>query len=158
MSGLNVSVKTALMKNWISLPTTGTGLRRRKGQGTEPMNTKTRIRKLEAQSQERAGTRSSEQCFPQNCICFPAGEAPDFEVFDTDEERSAAVALLCPLHGKRFTGRLPFQIYHAKWLRDREWKYDFQPHSRQYAKAMRASLPSDRWPATEVTQPDWTVR
>jgi hypothetical protein len=105
------------------------------------MNTKTRIRKLEAQAQETASNRTSKECFPQNCICFPGDEPPDFEVFDTNEERGAAVALLCPLHGKRFTEPLPFQVYKAKWLRDREWKDDFPTHSRQYARAMRASFP-----------------
>ncbi len=117
------------------------GLRRRKGPGTEPMDTKTRIRKLEAQSQERCGNRNSKQSFPENCICFPGDEPPDFEVFDRNDERSVAVALLCPLHGKRFTEPLPFQVYRAKWLRDREWKDDYPTRSRHYAKAMRASLP-----------------
>jgi len=115
------------------------------------MDTKTRIRKLEAQSQEGRGNRNSKQSFPESCICFPGDEPPDFEVFDTNNERSAAMALLCPLHGKRFTGPLLFRVYRAKWLRDREWKDDFSNHSRQYGKAMRASLPDGQARGRQIT-------
>ena len=31
-------------------------------------------------------------------------------------------------------------------------------HSPQYRKALKASFPPDQWPATEVTEPDGTVR
>jgi hypothetical protein len=31
-------------------------------------------------------------------------------------------------------------------------------HSPQYIKAMEASFPPDRWPATEITESDETVR
>ena len=35
-----------------------------------------------------------------------------------------------------------------------EWSW----HSPQCIKAMEASFPPDRWPASEVTEPDGTVR
>ncbi len=115
------------------------------------MNTKTRIRKLETQAQEGHGNRSPEQCFPQDCICFPADDPPDVQAFDTDEERTLAVALLCPLHGKRFTRRLPFEVYKAKWQRDALWRDDFPTHSHQYAKAMRASFPDGQTRGQQIT-------
>lgn len=59
-----------------------------------------------------------------------------------------AAAVQCPLHGKRFT-EPSFQVYQAKWVRDREWKDDFSNHSRQYAKAMRASFPPGYSPKPE---------
>jgi hypothetical protein len=116
------------------------------------MDTKTRIRKLEAQSRERYGNRNSKQSFPQNCICFPADEPPDFQVFDTDEERRAAMALLCPLHGKRFTEPLPFEIYKPGWRREVLWRDDFPSRSRQYAKAMRASVPDGQTRGRQIAK------
>ena len=45
-------------------------------------------------------------------------------------------------------------IYAPPHLKRANWSW----RSAQYIKAMEASFPPDRWPATEVTEPDGTVR
>jgi hypothetical protein len=37
-------------------------------------------------------------------------------------------------------------------------EFGLASHSRQYIKALKASFSSDRWPATEVAEPDGSVR
>jgi hypothetical protein len=73
-------------------------------------------------------------------------------------EREAASAVLCPIHGERSSGFAGPLIYgeinplpthlNPNW---RTW------HSLQYAKAMDASFPPDRWPATKIVESDGTV-
>jgi len=106
-----------------------------------------RLGSLESRAAARSMLRAlaeeaNRPVFGARCICFPEDEQPPGL---SDE----AASLQCPLHGKRFTEPLPFQIYQAKWRHDREWKDDFPHHSRQYAKAMRASFPSGYSPEPE---------
>ena len=89
-----------------------------------------------------------------DCICFPPEEPPHL---DLRAEIDAATAVRCPLHGERFQDLAP-TIYRAiggpAHLDSERWSW----RSAQYIKAMEASFPPDRWPATEVTEPDGTVR
>jgi hypothetical protein len=93
----------------------------------------------------------------KDCICFPPDEPPDLEL---KAEIEAARAIRCPLHGERFSKLAP-KIYRAPrsvrpaHLQPESWS---AWHSPQYLKALRASFPPDRWPASEVTEPDGTVR
>jgi hypothetical protein len=90
----------------------------------------------------------------ESCICFPVDEPP---LLDIRAEREAAKAVLCPLHGARFT-----EFAACVWrpqgrpthLEPQHWSW----HSEQYVKAMKASFPPDHWPAEEVTDPDGTIR
>jgi len=85
-----------------------------------------------------------------DCICFPPEEPPHLEL---QPEIEAANAVRCPLHGKRFSRlaptiyrviRLPAHLDRASW----SWR------SPQYIRAMDASFPPDRWPATKIVEPD----
>jgi hypothetical protein len=90
----------------------------------------------------------------KDCICFPVDEPP---LLDFRAERKAAKAVLCPLHGARFTEFAPYvwrPMGRPTHLEPQHWSW----HSEQYIKAMKASFPSDRWPAEEVTDPDGTIR
>src|ERR1039457_5290337 len=89
-----------------------------------------------------------------DCICFPPEEPSHLEL---QTEIEAARAVRCPLHGERFKTlaptvyraiRLPAHLDRASWI----WR------SLQYVKAMDASFPPDRWPATKAVGPDGTVR
>ena len=92
----------------------------------------------------------------KDCICFPPDELPDLEL---KAEIEAARAIRCPLHGERFSKLAP-AIYRAPrsvrpvHLQPESW---LAWHSPQYLKALRASFPPDRWPATELTEPDGAV-
>ena len=88
------------------------------------------------------------------CICFPPDELPDVAL---REEREAVASVTCPIHGKRFknfAGGVYNPVYVPTHLTPswRSW------HSPQYVKAMDVSFPPDRWPATEVIEPDGTHR
>jgi hypothetical protein len=89
-----------------------------------------------------------------DCICFPPDEPPCLEL---QAEREAAKAVLCPLHGARFSEFAP-SIYRSirrpPHLEPEYWSW----RSLQYQKAIEASFPPDRWPATEAVDPDGTVR
>jgi hypothetical protein len=110
------------------------------------MTLKSRLSKLERTKREVAAEA--------HCICFPPEEPPDLEL---QPEIEAARAVRCPLHGERFKNRartlyrvigLPTHLDRTSWM----WR------SAQYIKAMEASFPPDRWPATQATEPDGTVR
>ena len=110
------------------------------------MEIKTRLARL-----EKFTSRSVAEA---DCICFPADEPPDMEL---QAEREAAKAVLCPLHGARFSEFAPSvyrSIRRPPHLEPEYWSW----RSLQYQKAMEASFPPDRWPATEITDPDGTVR
>jgi len=75
-----------------------------------------------------------------------------------EAEVEAAKAVPCPLHGERFSKLalsifgspdfiLPVHLQPESWLACR---------SPQYRKALKASFPPDRWPASKVTEPDGT--
>ena len=106
---------------------------------------------LESRAAARAALGSS---IEKSCICFPADEPPLLEL---KAEREAAKAVMCPLHGARFTQFAPHiwrAVRRPAHLEPQRWSW----HSEQYIKAMKASFPPDRWPAEEVTDPDGTVR
>jgi len=110
------------------------------------MNFKTRLSKLEKTKRQKI--------VEADCICFPPDEPPLLEL---RAEREAAEAVLCPVHGRRFSKLAP-TIYRAISLPghlDSEWR---RWRSAQYIKAMDASFPPDRWPATEIVEPDGAVR
>jgi hypothetical protein len=90
----------------------------------------------------------------RDCICFPVNEPPAVVL---SAEREAVKAALCPIHGLRFARFAPF-IYRPErrptHLREEEWNC----HSAQYIRAMRASFPLDLWPATEIRETDGTAR
>jgi len=92
-----------------------------------------------------------------DCICFPPDEPP---VLVLKAEIAAAEAILCPLHGVRFSKPAPTifaapQFIRPAHLQPESW---LQSHSEQYVKALKASFPPDRWPATEVTGLDGSVQ
>ena len=110
------------------------------------MSLKTRLSKLEKTKHQITAEA--------DCICFPPDEPPLLEL---RAEREAAEAVLCPVHGRRFSKLAP-TIYRAISLPghlDSEWR---RWRSAQYIKAMDASFPPDRWPATKIVEPDGTVR
>jgi hypothetical protein len=72
---------------------------------------------------------------PNECICFPTKEQPDFR---TNEDQERAVKIQCPLHGKRFEPRYDFFI--AAWEWKREVKLRWPILSQQYHRAFRASF------------------
>ena len=55
----------------------------------------------------------------------------------------------------RFAGPLIYGEIILPLHLDLHWR---TRHSPQFVKAMDASFPSDRWPATEIVEPDGTVR
>ena len=90
----------------------------------------------------------------KDCICFPPDEPPFLEL---KAEIEAARAVRCPIHGERFSElegfayrpiELPMHLNRPCW----DW------HSPQYIKAMEASFPPDRFPASRVEDPDGAVR
>jgi len=89
-----------------------------------------------------------------DCICFPADDPPDLQLM---AERDAAQSVVCPIHGRRFAS-FALTIYRAirrpAHLPENNWKW----RSAQYIRAMRASFPTDRWPAAEIHENDRTVR
>ena len=109
-------------------------------------NLKTRLKKLE--QTKRKITIEAE------CICFPPDEPPALRL---PAEIEAARAVLCPIHGRRFSN-VARDIYRPIYLPEhlesvwRRWR------SAQYIKAMDASFPPDRWPATKIVEPDGAVR
>jgi hypothetical protein len=110
------------------------------------MTLKSRLSKLE--KTKRGITAEAD------CICFPPDEPPFLEL---RAEAEAAKSVLCPLHGERFS-RIAPQVYRVIDLAvhlDPFWRNRRSP---QYIKAMEASFLSDRWPSTEVVEPDGAVR
>ena len=110
------------------------------------MTLKTRLSKLE-KTKRRIATEAE-------CICFPPDEPPLLEL---PAEIEAARAVRCPLHGARFSqlaGTTYRPIYVPQHL-EPAWRRGRSP---QYIKAMDASFPSDRWPATKIVEPDGAVR
>ena len=110
------------------------------------MNLKNRLNKLE-QMKRRIATEAE-------CICFPPDEPPELRL---RAEIEAALAVLCPVHGRRFSNVAP-TIYRPIYLPEHlepAWR---RRHSARYVKAMDASFPSDRWPATKIVEPDGAVR
>ena len=91
-----------------------------------------------------------------DCICFPPDQPP---VLLLQAEREAASGVLCPVHGQRFSkfaGPLIYrEVIPIPAHLDLSWQTWRSP---QYIKAMDASFPSDRWPATKVVEPDGVVR
>ncbi len=109
-------------------------------------NLKTRLKKLEQAKREVS--------IEAECVCFPPDEPPALRL---PAETEAARAVLCPVHGRRFSGLAP-TIYRPIYLPehlDPAWR---DRHSARYIKAMDASFPGDRWPATKVVEPDGAVR
>jgi hypothetical protein len=88
-----------------------------------------------------------------DCICFPPDEPPSLQL---KTEIEAAEAVLCPLHGARFSVIAPM-IYRATTrpahLEPEKWSW----RSQQYIKAMEASFPPDRWPATRINETDGSI-
>ena len=110
------------------------------------MNWKNRLSKLERTKRQVAAEK--------DCICFPREEPP---YLGLEAEIEAAKAVRCPLHGERFKelARTIYRVIRRPAHLDRAcWSWC----SPQYIKAMDASFPPDRWPATEVTEPDGTRR
>jgi hypothetical protein len=110
------------------------------------MNLKNRLNKLE-QGRRKIATEAE-------CICFPPEEPPYVEL---RVEREAVAAVSCPIHGKRFekfAGNVYRPVYLPTHL-DPKWR---TRHSPQYIRAMDASFPPDRWPATKMVEPDGAVR
>jgi hypothetical protein len=111
-------------------------------------NLKNRLSKLE-QVKRKIATEA-------DCICFPLNEPPKLLL---QAEREAASGVLCPIHGQRFSsfaGPLIYgEIIPLPTHLDLSWRSRYSP---QYVKAMDASFPSDRWPATKIVEPDGAVR
>jgi hypothetical protein len=110
------------------------------------MNLKTRLSKLEQRKQKAI--------IEAECICFPPDFPPDLRL---PAEIEAARAVLCPVHGRRFSNVAP-TVYRPIYLPthlDPVWR---RFRSAQYIKAMDASFPPDRWPATRIVEPDGSVR
>ena len=110
------------------------------------MNLKNRLSKLEQVKREIANEAE--------CLCFPSDQPPDLRL---QAEREAASAVLCPVHGRRFSSfaRSIYEVVRLPVHLDLTWKTRRSP---QYVKAMDASFPPDRWPATKIVEPDGAVR
>jgi hypothetical protein len=104
------------------------------------MTPKSRLSKLE-QTKRQVVTEA-------DWICFPPEEPPHLEL---QPEIKAARAVHCPLHGERFLKLAP-TVYRAIRLPAHLDRANWSWFSAQYIKAMEASFPPDRWPATEVTE------
>jgi len=110
------------------------------------MNLKNRLSKL-----EKTTRRITAEA---DCICFPPDEQPCVRL---GAEREAVTSVTCPIHGKRFehfegglsSADVPLTHLNPNWR---------TAHSPQYVKAMDASFPPDRWPATKVRESDGTHR
>jgi hypothetical protein len=115
------------------------------------MRLHTRLRTLEKTIRDVHDNESEE-----GCICFSPDEPPDLVL---RAEIEAAKAVRCPIHGNRFSELAPTiyiaaQFRHPTHLYPERWKRA----SRQYAKAMKASFPPDRWPAQKIVESDGGVR
>jgi hypothetical protein len=111
------------------------------------MNLKNRLNKLE-QTKRKIATEA-------DCICFPPNEPLRLLL---QAERDAVCAVLCPVHGERvrsFAGPLIYGEIILPLHLDLHWR---TRHSPQYAKAMDASFPPDRWPPTKIVEPNGAVR
>ena len=88
------------------------------------------------------------------CICFPTHEPPYVEL---GVEREAVAATTCRIHGKRFKdfARSVYRSIYLPTHLNPNWRTWRSP---QYIKAMDASFPLDRWPATKIVEPDGAVR
>jgi hypothetical protein len=93
----------------------------------------------------------------QDCICFPADEPPQLEL---KGEIEAAKAVRCPVHGERFSRLAPMIWRAPKFIVPAHLQPEsyLSWHSTQYRKALKASFPPDRFPATEIEDPDGVVR
>ena len=103
---------------------------------------------------EQAGENKATDSPEAECICFPPNEPLHVEL---RVEMEAVAAVTCPIHGKRFknfAGSVYRSIYVPTHL-DPHWR---AWHSPRYLKAMDASFPPDRWPATKIVEPDGAVR
>ncbi len=89
------------------------------------------------------------------CICFPPDQPP---LLLLQAEREAASAVLCPLHGQRFSRFDGPLIYGEVNPLPAHLHLSWQSKTPQYVKAMAASFPSDRWPATKIVEPDGAER
>lgn len=110
------------------------------------MQIKARLQQLE-KSKQRTVTEAE-------CICFPPDEPPHLEL---KAEIEAARAVRCPLHGQRISKLAPtiYRVIAVPAHLDRAcWSW----HSPQYIKAMEASFPPDRFPATSIKEPDGVAR
>ena len=110
------------------------------------MRLKGRLSKLEKTKRGRTAEA--------DCICFPPDEPPLLEL---RAETEAAKSVLCPLHGERFSKVAPhfYRVIHLPVHLDPSWRKRRSP---QCIKAMEASFPSQRWPATKIVEPDGVVR
>jgi hypothetical protein len=109
-------------------------------------NLKNRLNKLKQRERKIA--------IEAECICFPPEEPPAVALA---VEREAVAAVTCRIHGKRFQD-FAGTIYRSICLPthlDPSWR---TWHSPQYVKAMDASFPPDRWPATKIVESDGTAR
>jgi hypothetical protein len=111
------------------------------------VNLKTRIRRLE----DAAGSHSAVQNerFAEECICFPEDEPPKFA---WQVEADIAAAVTCSLHGQRFSRVADIiHVYRPRWARELQPDYEETSSdglffgSPQYVKAMRVSLPPERF-------------
>ena len=111
------------------------------------MNWKNRLNKLEQ--------RKRKAIIEAECICFPPNEPPKLPL---PAEMDAVSGVLCPVRGERFSrfaGPLIYGEIILPLYLDLHWR---SRHSPQYVRAMDVSFPPDRWPATEVIEPDGTRR
>jgi hypothetical protein len=111
------------------------------------MNLKSKLNKLEQLKRKIA--------IEADCICFPPNEPPKLLL---QAERDAASGVLCPVHGQRFSRFAGPLIYGEVNPLPTHLHLSWQSRSPQYVKAMAASFPSDRWPATKIVEPDGAVR
>ena len=109
------------------------------------MNLSRRVRRLESANKGQIITH-----FPEECLCFPVDEQPEF-MWGAEVEEAAKV--LCPLHGLRFETVVRRSIYQAQRFYLEKFEYGWQQRSAQYQKAMRVSLDLALWPAKEVPLP-----
>jgi hypothetical protein len=108
--------------------------------------------------ESRAAARSTiDGMGGRDCICFPPNEPPHLQL---KAEIEAAKAVRCPLHGARFSQLAPAVYTAARYTRPAHLEPESRLawHSKQYVKALKASFPPDRWPATEVAEPDGSTR
>jgi len=68
-------------------------------------------------------------------------------------EAEEAAKVLCPLHRQRFQYVQRYHLYQALPFYVTDFENGWPGRSRQYQKAMKASLDPSRWPADEVKIP-----
>jgi hypothetical protein len=93
------------------------------------MDLRSRLRKLEQNAGAGSMTRDAD------CTCFPLDEQPQF---GSEEEKQAALEVLCPLHGLRFNPSTP-TVYKSEWLRQSEQEGGYAGRSEQYRKTLNAT-------------------